>query len=110
LGCGRLNVELLPLDPGPSPADDGGISPDASGECAMDSQDPSLCGGCETACDNQHGTNACVDGLCRPTCSDGYADCDGTPSNGCEANLNADPRHCGGCPQSCADSEICDQG
>jgi len=37
-----------------------------------------------------------------PPCKPGYTDCDGDPSNGCEANLQQDPEHCGSCATSCA--------
>lgn len=34
-------------------------------------------------------------------CAAGFADCDHDPSNGCEANLGADPSHCGSCTNAC---------
>lgn len=33
-------------------------------------------------------------------CEEGFADCDGAPGNGCEANLD-DPAHCGSCSKTC---------
>ena len=39
---------------------------------------------------------------CGFTCKAGFADCNGDPSNGCEADLNGDPAHCGGCTTACA--------
>jgi hypothetical protein len=61
----------------------------------------------ETGC----GSPSCVpcalqhaDVLCAPsgacviaTCTDPYEDCDGNPANGCEVNLDSDPKFCGSC-------------
>jgi hypothetical protein len=33
----------------------------------------------------------------RRACPVGRGDCDGEPTNGCEANLTNDENHCGGC-------------
>ena len=32
----------------------------------------------------------------------GYADCDGTPANGCEIHLDSDPNNCGTCGGICS--------
>ena len=48
--------------------------------------DPAHCGSCDKACPG--GTNAdavCSNGSCLLACKTGWADCDGTPLNGCEA-------------------------
>ncbi|MCS6856180.1 MAG: hypothetical protein NZM37_00570 [Sandaracinaceae bacterium] len=37
----------------------------------------------------------------------GFADCDGNPSNGCEANTNTNVRHCGACGVQCGPGEVC---
>jgi hypothetical protein len=43
----------------------------------------------------------CSMGACKATkCRDGWADCDGYPGNGCEADLNR-PATCGSCGTSC---------
>jgi len=52
------------------------------------------CGACGVACTNAHGTTACSAGGCVPVCADGFTDCDGNPSNGCETNTLA---ACGQC-------------
>jgi hypothetical protein len=36
-------------------------------------------------------------------CYRGYENCDGDPSNGCEADLRTDPENCGACSQRCPD-------
>lgn len=75
--------------------------PDAG---APDAGPPSCPGGCQ----NAHGTAECKNGSCMMTCAGLYADCDGSPANGCEADLSADPSHCGHCAQTCdANIERC---
>lgn len=41
----------------------------------------------------------CTDEKC--VCTAGFADCDGDPSDGCEAVLATDDRHCGACGNDC---------
>ena len=43
-------------------------------------------------------------------CPGGFADCDGSPANGCEANLSNDLANCGACHQSCMQGEKCHKG
>lgn len=50
---------------------------------------------------------ACAGDTCG--CASGYDDCDGTPHNGCEADLGIDPHHCGACDLRC-DNGQCVQG
>ncbi len=59
------------------------------------------CGDCDTACDNEHGRTRCVDGECQPTCGEGFGDCDGDPTNGCETDLGSSLRNCGACGARC---------
>jgi hypothetical protein len=69
--------------------------------------------GCATNCTNAHGTTSCVNSVCVPVCASGYADCDGDVANGCEANVEADPTHCGTCTKVCtvdSGSPICTNG
>jgi hypothetical protein len=42
----------------------------------------------------------CDDGGCA--CAPGFDNCDGTFSNGCEANLSSDPANCGACGNACS--------
>ncbi len=49
----------------------------------------------------------CVAGRCSLTCATGTADCDGELSNGCEASLATDPRHCGDCVTDCGIAAAC---
>jgi len=60
------------------------------------------CGGCGMACATRpNATARCAAGQCAYTCAAGFDDCDGDPSNGCEANLNEDTTRCGACGTRC---------
>lgn len=43
----------------------------------------------------------CTGGTCSLVCLDGKGNCDGDPSNGCEANLKTEADHCGACDMRC---------
>lgn len=47
------------------------------------------CGGCAQACQSStdHTVAQCAASSCRVSCEPGFFDCDGDPSNGCEANV-----------------------
>lgn len=51
------------------------------------------------------GTWTCLWGSCER----GWADCDGNPANGCEADLTL-PQHCGTCQFVCLENETCSGG
>jgi hypothetical protein len=60
------------------------------------------CGDCNQACDLANAAESCVGGTCTlGSCNAGFANCDGNPNNGCEANTDSSLSHCGGCNQSC---------
>jgi hypothetical protein len=62
----------------------------------------SHCGACGRACVLSNATSACDTGACTiAACNPGYADCDGNATNGCEANEQSSPLHCGGCGMVC---------
>jgi hypothetical protein len=74
------------------------------GACVNTQTNPAHCGACGTACvAGTHAEGVCTDGRCAVRCTEStrYADCDGTASNGCEAELPADPRNCGACGTVC---------
>ena len=77
---------------------------DAANGCEVDIRsDASHCGACRRACAPANGTGMCSMGGCAvAACDSGYADCDGDPANGCEANTQTSTAHCGGCGQACA--------
>ncbi|HEY3358711.1 MAG TPA: choice-of-anchor D domain-containing protein [Polyangia bacterium] len=64
--------------------------------------DPSNCGTCGHVCVTPHATPACVAGACAVgACAASYADCNGLPGDGCEADLRATVDHCGQCDIAC---------
>ena len=65
--------------------------------------DPNNCGGCGNKCVIAHATAKCTLGVCGiSTCDPGFADCDGSPANGCEVNLKTDTSNCNACGAKCA--------
>jgi hypothetical protein len=71
-----------------------------AGACVNTSTSLQHCGSCGTVCTNVNGTTQCSSGTCQPTCSPGWANCDGNPNNGCEASLN-NTSSCGSCSIQC---------
>jgi hypothetical protein len=60
------------------------------------------CGSCGNACAPRANSAAsCAAGRCAYTCDAGFADCDGDPANGCEADTRASTAHCGACGRAC---------
>ena len=70
------------------------------------------CGGC-SACviSNNIATASCSASACHAaTCNSGYADCNGTYSDGCETNIVNNPAHCGACNFACSIGATCTNG
>lgn len=63
------------------------------------------CGSCGSVCGSEQAAPSCATGTCVLNCNTGFDDCDGNKSNGCEANLNTSPSHCGQCARSCSTTE-----
>jgi hypothetical protein len=66
--------------------------------------DSANCGGCGNNCNSANipaGVVRCAYGSCRYDCMQGRGDCNSDTSDGCETNLNADPRNCGECGNAC---------
>jgi hypothetical protein len=72
--------------------------------------DPANCRTCGGRCPGLSSASArraaqggptCIGGECSYVCFPGFADCDGDYDNGCEVNLQNDPRHCGSCKTPC---------
>jgi len=75
---------------------------DPSNGCEQSLDDPMHCGACGAVCDPSHSSGSWTGGECRiGDCDDGWDDCDGDPSNGCEHSLD-DPMHCGACGTTCS--------
>ncbi|HEY5922342.1 MAG TPA: hypothetical protein VIV11_11755 [Kofleriaceae bacterium] len=69
------------------------------------------CGACGTQCSYAHASATCAAGACAlGTCDAGYADCDATPTSGCETDTLADANHCGACGNVCGAGETCASG
>ncbi|AKU96570.1 hypothetical protein AKJ09_03234 [Labilithrix luteola] len=79
------------------------------GYCADFGSDDRNCGGCGVECFHgapiglplPGGLEACVHGSCELRCVEGNADCNDSPTDGCETNTFSDPRNCGGCGIQC---------
>ncbi len=75
-------------------------------QCIDPNTDINHCGGCDNDCASQLQNVVgikCENGTCDyERCEDGWSDCDGNRSNGCETSVN-DVNHCGGCDIKCAD-------
>jgi len=81
--------------------------------CADLLSDPLNCGACGLGCpERDHQIAQCRKGVCSTQCTDGFADCDGNPMNGCEVNLATDPSNCGACGVQCniAGGQPCVEG
>ena len=60
--------------------------------------DPEHCGDCSTACSLPNATAGCAGGVCKVEhCVLPFDDCNGDPSDGCEANTKTDVDNCGAC-------------
>jgi len=71
--------------------------------CETDTRvSPANCGTCGRACSVTNGTAGCAAGSCTvAACNPGFGDCDSSPNNGCETNLNTTPSSCGSCGRAC---------
>jgi hypothetical protein len=65
--------------------------------------DANNCGACGKACVAANGKGKCVGGECAvDTCDEGFADCDGDYTTGCETTTNTDAKNCGACKNACS--------
>ncbi|AKU94931.1 hypothetical protein AKJ09_01595 [Labilithrix luteola] len=87
------------------------------GQCVDTTTADSNCGGCGQACPRNgdggtvdpslHMFYGCSNSECgHIKCESGWADCDGSPANGCETNMLS-PNSCGDCNNICADGQFC---
>jgi plastocyanin len=78
-----------------------------TGACANLGTDVNHCGACGRACTQIGWANVatynCSGGNCSiASCTTPFADCNGSNLDGCEANLETDPQHCGTCMTDCS--------
>lgn len=71
------------------------------GACIDVQKDPRHCGACGETCAEQNAIAACLSGVCRLSCKEGFADCNTRANDGCEVNVRADPASCGACGRAC---------
>ncbi|MFZ5439317.1 MAG: MopE-related protein [Myxococcota bacterium] len=62
----------------------------------------SNCGGCGSVCTTANANPACTNGLCLiAACVGTWRDCNNSPADGCEVNVNGNVDACGGCGLVC---------
>jgi hypothetical protein len=83
---------------------------DCNGLCVANDAVTSCGAACAPCPDRPNATVACNGTACVYTCPANFADCDGNPNNGCEANLLMDPQNCGGCGTGPKDPHVCAAG
>ena len=85
---------------------------DVANGCEVDlTSDAQHCAVCGAAVRLPNATGACV--ASRPAvgrCDEGFADCDGRATNGCETAIAANNAACGACGRSCGRGERCEAG
>jgi hypothetical protein len=71
-------------------------------DCETALQSLKNCGFCGDECPSTiaNGVPVCVASKCLAQCNQGFEDCDGDPSNGCEATISS-PTSCGSCSRIC---------
>src|SRR5204862_2915354 len=76
--------------------------------------DAKNCGTCARVCPSgPNSTASCGGGTCSLACTNGFANCDPLPANGCETSVDFDPRNCGACARTCVTANgtaVCDVG
>jgi hypothetical protein len=101
VACENAACVLKACDPGYADCD----KSDANG-CEVDTNvDPNNCAACGTVCSIANGIAGCQAGACTvASCNDGFADCDGSPKNGCEIPTITDVNNCGACGNACGNA------
>lgn len=75
--------------------------------CEVDTRSSAQhCGACGRVCSLANATSVCLAGACYVAgCSMGFANCDMTEANGCEADTRSNVQHCGACGRVCTPVE-----
>jgi hypothetical protein len=87
-----------------------GTHHDCNGLCVANDAVTSCGAACTPCADRPNATVACNGTACTYACTGTFADCDGNPNNGCEANLQTDPLNCGACAAGPKDPHVCAAG
>ena len=95
--CGIASCDLGWADCNHNPAD--GCEINLNGDSAN-------CGACGTVCPSANANAQCNGGVCKFTCNNQFADCNGVAGDGCEVNLGFDANHCGSCNIACSNNNI----
>jgi hypothetical protein len=75
---------------------------DSSNGCEASLTTADHCGACDSKCEVTNADASCASGSCEVgACEEGYSDCDGEPSNGCEVFTKEDNANCGACGKIC---------
>ena len=77
---------------------------DCSGSCVSLATNGN-CGACGTTC---QANQSCGNAQCQ--CTGSFANCDGSPANGCETDVRTSNAHCGACNRSCGPLGQCVNG
>jgi hypothetical protein len=76
-----------------------------AGACADTVTDTDNCGMCGAGCSGKNASWSCQSSSCAvATCAGGFADCNLTPTDGCEVNTTNDVGNCGACHAACSAS------
>ena len=84
-----------------------GAGPACGPPCADPTHDPLNCGACGNRCPSAPQATATCSGSCGIRCLAGRGNCNGSATDGCEANLETSSANCGGCGQSCGPYGVC---